>query len=307
MSREATTLQPDRRARPRGAFRVLAAVLLSLVLALAGCGGKAGSKLLTVAGSTSVQPFAEKLAEMYMELDDAETVNVQGGGSSAGIMAVIGGAAQIGTSSRELNECEVSQVAQYPIAWDGIAVVVHRDNPLRNLTLAQVRAIFAGWVTNWRQLGLALDHDIDAISREEGSGTRNAFEELVMKKTNVSDGCLVQDSNGAVRELVATDPYAIGYISVGLVDARVKTLAIDGVLPTGANIKNHSYSLTRPFLFVTKGEPQGGAKRFVEFVLGPTGQAMLEREGLVGAAESTGQPPACPQPGSLIRKAKGRG
>jgi len=297
MSREAATRQPARTDCPRNAFRVFAALLLPLLLVLSSCGGKSENStgLLTVAGSTSVQPFAEKLAEMYMELDQPETVNVQGGGSSAGIMAVISGAAQIGTSSRELKDAEAKQVLEYPIAWDGIAVVVNVDNPLRNLTLAQVRAIFAGWVTNWRQLGLPFDREIDAISREEGSGTRNAFEELVMEETAISDGCLVQDSNGAVRELVATDPYAIGYISVGLVDCRVKAVAIDGVLPNLANIKSHTYKLTRPFLFITKGEPKGGARRFVDFVLGPTGQAMLEREGLVGAASQTTKPPVCPQ------------
>jgi phosphate transport system substrate-binding protein len=274
---------------PRSRFSAAIRSALSLVAALAlvalaacGYGASSGKSLLTVAGSTSVQPFAEKLAEIYMELHPGQTINVQGGGSSAGIMAVISGAAQIGTSSRELAAEERRQVSEYPIAWDGIAVIVHCDNPLKELSLEQVRAIFAGWATNWRQLGLPLDHEIDAISREEGSGTRNAFEELAMKGTEVSDGCLVQDSNGSVRELVATDPYAIGYISVGLVDERVKTLAIDGVRPSAETIKSHRYRLTRPFLFLTRGQPQDMAKKFIDFVLGRAGQAALEHEGLVG-------------------------
>jgi phosphate transport system substrate-binding protein len=218
---------------------------------------------------------------MAMELHPEGRIDIQGGGSSAGIMAVISGACQIGMSSRELKPDEKRQLSEHPIAWDGIAIVVHRDNPLADLTLEQIKAIFSGQVTNWRQLGLPLDHAIDAISREEGSGTRGAFEELVMKKTPISDYCLVQDSNGAVRELVATDRYAIGYISVGLVDQRVKALRIEGVEPTAANVLTHRYGLRRPFLFLTKGEPQGTAQRFISFVLGPTGQALLEHEGLV--------------------------
>lgn len=258
------------------------AAVLCLALSCTTRDSSSDRKLLTVAGSTSVQPFAEKLAEIYMQLHPEQTVNVQGGGSSAGVMAVISGASQIGTSSRALAPEEAGQVNEYPIAWDGIAVVVHRDSPLSALDLEQVRAIFAGWKTNWRELGLPLDHEIDAISREEGSGTRNAFEELVMKKTEISDGCLVQDSNGAVRELVATDPYAIGYISVGLVDERVKVLAIDGVLPTPGAIESHHYRLTRPFLFLTRTQPRGQVKGFLDFVLGPAGQAVLKHEGLVG-------------------------
>jgi phosphate transport system substrate-binding protein len=160
-----------------GARWLLAALaLLALaLLALAACGTRSTTTgacgLLTLAGSTSVEPFAEKLAENYMALHPAQTINVQGGGSSAGVMAVTSGACQIGMSSRELKPDERGQVAESPIALDGIAVIVNRDNPLRGLSLEQVRAVFAGWVTNWRDLGLPLDHSIDTISREEGSGT----------------------------------------------------------------------------------------------------------------------------------------
>jgi phosphate transport system substrate-binding protein len=270
--------------------RLLPSLAAAFALLLLGaCGQRQagpGGDLLTLAGSTSVQPFAEKLAENYMDGHPGEAIDVQGGGSSAGIMAVTGGASQIGMSSRELHEDEARRVKEFVIAADGIALVVHPDSPLSNLTLDQVRAIYAGWVTNWRQLGVPLDHEIDAISREEGSGTRGAFEEMVMKKAAISDGCLVQDSNGSVRELVSTDRYAIGYISVGLVNESVRELAVDGVRPTVANIKSHRYTLVRPFLFLTRGEPQGRAKGFLDFVLGRAGQSLLEHEGLVGVGPS---------------------
>ena len=132
-----------------------------------------------------------------------------------------------------------------------------------------------------RSLGLP-PHAIDLITREEGSGTREAFEHLVMDKHEITPTALVQDSNGSFREIVAGDPHAIGYISAGLVDRRVKALAINGVLSTPANIKNHTYQLVRRFLLVSRIPPTGQCKDFTDFILGPQGQKILEDEGLVG-------------------------
>jgi phosphate transport system substrate-binding protein len=207
-------------------------------------------------------------------------INVQGGGSSAGIMAVQQRAADIGASSRELNDSEKS-LYETVIAWDGIAIIVNPACKLGDLSLINLQQIFEGKVIDWSALGLA-PHGIHVITREEGSGTRTAFEELVMKKTEISQNALVQDSNGAVREIVANDPYAIGYISCGLVNQQVKALAIEGVSPTNINIKKNAYKLTRRFLFVTLKEPEGQVKEFDDFVLGQKGQMLLEKEGLIG-------------------------
>lgn len=255
---------------------------LSLLLGTAGCRGGAGTAhhALCVAGSTSVQPFAEKLAEIYMQQHPGVRVDIQGGGSSAGIYAAQQGAADLGASSRELVVAEKA-LHEIPIAWDGIAVIVHPANPLNNLSLEQLRQIFQGKTTNWRDLGLP-SQAIDLISREEGSGTREAFEHLVMAKTEVSPGALVQDSNGAVREIVAGDPHGLGYISAGLVDDRVKAVAVDGVLPTRENIKTQKYRLVRRFLLVSRVPPAGQCRAFVDFILSPQGQRLLEAEGLVG-------------------------
>ncbi len=238
------------------------------------------SRPLCIAGSTSVQPFAEKLAEIYMQRHPGARIDVQGGGSSAGIYAATQGAADLGASSRELLGKE-KKLNEIPIAFDGIAVIVHPSNPLTTITLGEIRQIFGGAVNNWSFLKLP-PHAIDLITREEGSGTREAFEHLVMGKGEITPAALVQDSNGSVREIVAGDPYSIGYISAGLVDDRVKALAIDGVLPTRDNIKNHTYKLTRRFLLVSRAAPAGSCKDFVDFVLGPQGQGILEAEGLVG-------------------------
>jgi phosphate transport system substrate-binding protein len=255
---------------------------LSLVLAAAGCRGKGdtASHALCIAGSTSVQPFAEKLAEVYMQKHPGARIDVQGGGSSAGIYAAQQGAADLGASSRELVKAEKS-LHEIPIAWDGIAVIVHPSNPLNNLSLDQLKQIFQGKITNWRELGLP-PHEIDTITREEGSGTREAFEHLVMGKTFITPGALVQDSNGSVREIVAGDPYSLGYISAGLVDNRVKAVAVNGVLPTRENIKNQTYKLVRRFLLVSRVPPAGQCRAFVNFILSPPGQRLLEAEGLVG-------------------------
>jgi len=257
---------------------------LGFALAVFGCSSQTSSSPpITVAGSTSVQPFAEKLAEVFMSEHPNIRIDIQGGGSSAGIFAVSQGACDLGASSRELVPKEKGLV-EIPMAWDGIAVIVNPKNPLKNLTLEQLRLIFLGKIKNWAALGLP-PHPIHLISREEGSGTRNAFEELVMQKQEVSPAALVQDSNGSVREIVANDPYTLGYISVGLVDDRVKALHIDGVAPTRDNIREHTYKLVRRFLLISRLPPQGPVREFINFVLGGQGQSLLEAEGLVGIKE----------------------
>ena len=267
--------------RPRGAALLPLGLLLIIGPALAGCRGNSGGlSHVCVAGSTSVQPFAEKLAEIYMHQHPEVRIDVQGGGSSAGIYAASQGAAQLGASSRELAGPE-KNLQDIPIAYDGIAVIVHPSNPLANIRLEDIRRIFAGQLTNWGPLGLK-PHPIDIISREEGSGTREAFEHLVMGTSEVTPGALVEDSNGSVREIVAGDPHSIGYISAGLVNEQVKALAIDGVLPTLENIKAQKYRLVRRFHLVSKEPPGGACKAFIDFVLGPQGQHLLEAEGLVG-------------------------
>jgi len=234
---------------------------------------------LTIAGSTSVQPFAEKLAEIYMASNAGVAINVQGGGSTAGVRAAETGAAQIGMSSRHLKESEET-LHQVTIALDGIAIIVNAANPVAGLSRAQVAAIFAGEISRWSQIG-GPDRQIHFVTREEGSGTRGAFEEMVMGKREIAPRALVQDSNGAVREIVASDPNALGYISLGLVDRRVRAIAVDGVLPTHDAIVDKRYAVVRPFLFLTREEPGGAARAFVEFVTGAEGQRLLGLEGLI--------------------------
>lgn len=259
--------------------RLALTLVVGVVILFSACGrGRSGADLI-LAGSTSIQPFADKWAEVYMERKNGCSVNVQGGGSSAGIQACRSGACQIGMSSRDLKPDE-KDLTEIVVARDGLAVVVHPENPVSGLTLDQVRDVFAGIIRSWSVLG-GPARGITVVTREEGSGTRGAFQELVMKKTRIYRGAIVQDSNGTVREIVAHDPCSIGYISLGLVDARVRALRLDGVEASDARIADGTYKLVRPFLFLTKGPLEGPCRDFIDFVLSPEGQELVRQEGLI--------------------------
>jgi len=260
-------------------------ILLFSVSLLSACGGinEAG---LIVAGSTSVQPYAEVLSEEYMILHPDVLIDIQGGGSSAGIMAAQTGTSELGMSSRVLKDEEKS-LWYVEIARDGLAVIINPENPIQNLTLDQIRQIYSAEITDWSQLG-GTNTKIHTITREDGSGTRDAFVSLVMGESSITPRAIVQDSNGAVRQLVADDENAIGFISLGLVDDKVKALQLDGVAATRENVLNGSYNLSRPFLFVALSEPTGETKQFVDFILSAEGQKILMNEGLISPLEGTG-------------------
>jgi phosphate transport system substrate-binding protein len=241
---------------------------------------------MTVAGSTSIEPFAELLAEEYMSKHPEVRIYVQGGGSTAGIEAAISGAANIGMSSRNLIDAE-KKLHAVTIAKDAIAVIVHPSSRIEDLPLEKIREVFSGKIANWKELG-GPNHSIDIVTREEGSGTRESFQKFVMGKEDISLGALVQDSNGAVRQVISSDPNAIGYISLGLVNNQVKALRISGVQPDLANVNNGKYSLVRPFLFVFNGAPAEEARLFLDFVLSPSAQKLLLKEGLVPVLEKLG-------------------
>ena len=264
----------------RGRVSLLAAAFAVSAL-IAGCGGKQ-TRAVNLVGSTSVQPFAELLAEVYLAAHPAENVEVQGGGSTAGLQAVINGLADIGMCSRSLAEEESSNFTATVIARDGLAIVVNKSNSVTTLTTEQLRGLFSGAIRNWKEVG-GPDRPGRPITREEGSGTRESFVHLVMAKERISKGALTQESNGAVKELVKGDPAAIGYMSLGLVGQELKAIRVDDVEASRENVLNHSYQLARPFLFVTQGQLRPEAQRFMDYVLSQEGQNALESEGLVRA------------------------
>lgn len=235
--------------------------------------GLAGS--ITIAGSTSVQPLSEELAKAFMEKNTGVTVNVQGGGSSAGVKAANEGAAQIGASSRDLKESEKGLgLTEHKIALDGIAVVVNPKNQVTELTLDQVKKIFSGEISNWKEVG-GKDSTINVITREEGSGTRGAFEEIVLGDAKMYSKAITQPSTGSIKTTVAGDENGIGYISLGSLGEDVRGVKIDGVEPTIDNVKNNSFKISRPFLYLTKGQMNEATKAYVDFVMSEEGQKIV--------------------------------
>ncbi|MBP6876345.1 MAG: phosphate ABC transporter substrate-binding protein [Candidatus Eisenbacteria bacterium] len=258
---------------------LLASALFFFVTPQSGC-GKSGRDGITLAGSTAFQPFAEKLAERYLAAHPDESIDVQGGGSAVGIQAAISGAAEIGVADMLQLPQEAAALTATVVARDGIALVVHPSNPLRELTAEQAHDIFAGRIRNWRDLG-GRDATIHVFSREDGSGTRKSFDKMVLRGDRVSGEALYQNSNGTIREAVASDPNAIGYVSIGLVNDKVKALLWNGTEPTNQNVVDGIYPLARPVYFLTRGEPAPPARRFIEYVLSAEGQQILAAEGLV--------------------------
>ena len=245
---------------------------------------------ISVTGSTTVLPIAQALAERYMDLNQGADIQVSGGGSSVGVTAVGERTAEIGMASRELKDAET---AKYPalepiaIARDGIAVIVHPSNAVAHLTLDQVREIYAGNVTNWKDVG-GQDRQIVAIGRDSASGTREFFTEKVMGTTNTAATMLEKNSNGAIQSSVAPNPGAIGYVGLGYLDATVRAipLSVDGaaVAPTLENVVNGRYPVARELYFVTSGGATGLAQDFVAFALSSEGQQIVEKQGFIPVA-----------------------
>lgn len=272
---------------------LLLAVLLSV--SLVGCGGNNNSAdqstnsdlsgKISLNGSTSMEKLVNALAEGFQEKNQGVTVDAQFTGSSAGIEALLAGSADIGDSSRELKDEEKSKGAvENVVAIDGIAVVVHTSNKVDNLTKDQLIKIYNGEITNWKDVG-GDDEKIVVIGREAGSGTRGAFEELL----DVADQCKYAqelDNTGAVIAKVAEISGGIGYVSLDAVEDNVKTLKLDGVEATEANIKADKYFLKRPFVMATKGELDKQSdlvKAFFDYINSDDGQAILKEVGLISA------------------------
>ncbi|MBN2003448.1 MAG: phosphate ABC transporter substrate-binding protein [Anaerolineae bacterium] len=242
------------------------------------------SNHISVAGSTTVQPLAEKMAEVYSAANPDVKIDVAGGGSSAGVKAAGDGTADIGAASRAIKDSELQEYPDlviFEIARDGIAIVTHPEVPVDGLTKDQVRDIFSGVITNWSEVG-GPDQPIALISREEGSGTRAAFEEMVLGEgVAISDKAIFQDSNGKVRTAVASTPFSIAYLSFGYLDDSVQALDVDGVSPTEDNALSGVYPVVRPLNLVTLGEPEGAVKTWLDWILGPEGQQIVADQGYI--------------------------
>jgi phosphate transport system substrate-binding protein len=227
-----------------------------------------------IAGSTSIQPLAEVLAEGYGRQGGGR-VTIQGGGSTAGLQALQNGVATLGATSRRLTADESARgLVPHIIGYDVLTVVVHPSNPVDGLTRGELRLLFAGEVDRWGgELGR-----VHLVSREAGSGSREAFRTMVGA---ISAKAIIQNSSGASRVAVMNDPQAVGYVSLGAaLQGGVKALRIDGRAPGQSG-----YPLVRPLSLVTLGEPSGEVAAFLRFALSPAGQRLVREEGLVPVHE----------------------
>ena len=255
------------------------ATLMAGMIGLTGCGKSREN--ITMAGSTAFQPFAEKLAENYMMSHPGINITVQGGGSSLGIKSTLSGTAQIGMADLIALPAEAASLTNLVAARDGIAIVLNPANKIDALTLDQVRDIFTGRIQNWKEIG-GDDHAIAIISREAGSGTRTSFEQI-LGNFKLSPDALIQDSNGTIRETVANDANAVGYLSHGLVNAKIKSVTVDGYACGEKEIMEDHYKLVRPIFLMHQSTLSPAGLAFLEYVMSGEGQALIHENGLIRA------------------------
>ncbi len=260
-------------------WRACGVGVVVITLALTGCGRNRTA--FTMAGSTAFQPFAEKLADQYMAAHPDVAITVQGGGSALGLQATLSGAAEIGMADLVTLPPEASALKSVVVARDGIAVVVNPKNAVGKLSLDQVRRIFNGEIRTWKELG-GEDRPIAVVSREAGSGTRASFEQILGNVKLTADA-IVQDSNGTIRETVANDANAIGYLSHGLLNDKIKPVEVDGSLCTEEAIMAGRYALVRPIYLLTRGEVAPGCQAFLDYIVSPEGQTLIHENGLIRA------------------------
>lgn len=249
---------------------VLVAVTM---MALAGCGsGLSGT--VTLSGSTTVQPIAQEAADQFMNDNAKANVTVQGGGSSVGITQVSEGTVNIGDSSRELKDEEKTLgLVDHKVAFDVIVLIVNPGVNVSNLTGDQVKGIFTGGITNWSQVGGA-DGTITVVTRDSASGTREMFDEKALgstkdKPVKLISGAIEANSNGIMRQKVASTKGTIGYVSYGYLDKSVKPVRFNGVAGNLQTGLDKTYPLSRYLHMFTRGEATELTKAYIDFVLSP--------------------------------------
>ncbi|GAB1408963.1 phosphate ABC transporter substrate-binding protein [Desulfovibrionales bacterium] len=245
--------------------------------------GFAGQKgKIDIAGGTAHIPVMTDAAKRIMAVNPDIRITIEGGGTGVGVQKAGEGLADIGNTGRALSEEEIAKygLVSFAFAVDGVTLVLHPSNNVSELSADKVREIFAGTITNWKDVGGA-DAPITLYARDEASGTREVFWGKLLKKGLVADSANIVSSNGAMKVAVSNDVNAIGYMSIGFVDAAVKAPLLDGVEPSQDNAKDGTYPVVRKLFMNTKGEPQGLAKLFVEYVTSPACADIISKAGYI--------------------------
>jgi phosphate transport system substrate-binding protein len=264
---------------------LLASTVLIGSLAV-GCGPSSSNddaSKVTVSGSTSVGPAMESIAEKFQEKNKGIAVEIQQVGSSAGIKNAIEGTSQIGMTSRDLKDEEKSSgLKETQIALDGIAIITHKSNEVKDLTMDQIKDIYTGKITNWKQVG-GKDAPIVVLSREDGSGTRDGFQDkLEFKSEELIKDAQISDGSGNIKSAVEGNENAIGYISFGYVDDSINKLKVGGVELTTENVKSKKYTMSRPFIVVNKEDAMTEqSTKLIDFILSDEGQKIMQDKGFI--------------------------
>lgn len=266
-------------------------VLLFLVLTFTACANATPevptevpvSGRITFAGSTTVQPLAAEIARAFNAAYPDVILDIAAGGSSVGIKAVHDGTVDVGMASRRLTSEEAEGIEVYQIAVDVIAMVVNAENPVDNLTSEQLRAIYSGEINHWSEVG-GNDAPILVAVRETTSGTRKAFDELVLDEEEPKAPNMERlMTAGDVAAYVVENPDAIGYVGFGNFESGLKPISIDSVEPNEANARDGSYQLTRPLQLLAGPLTQPLAHTFIEFALSKDGQQVVVDSGWIPA------------------------
>ncbi|MGQ9787932.1 MAG: phosphate ABC transporter substrate-binding protein [Candidatus Hadarchaeaceae archaeon] len=241
------------------------------------------TRSINIKGSTTVLPIAQAAAEVWMDDHPNDKITVEGGGSGVGIASLIDGTCDIANSSRTLKDEEKQKgLIEHKIALDAVCVITNSQNTVNELTLQQVKAIYKGEITNWSEVG-GPNLEIVVYTRESTSGTFETFETKVMKPDNITLRALTKSSNGEMAQAISGNPNGIGYVGIGyLANATgIKALKINGIEPTTITVQSGAYPISRYLYMITKGQPEGLAKDFIDFVKGSNGQKIVEEKGFV--------------------------
>lgn len=265
--------------------RTLISALVAGCVGLASFAAAAGT--VVVNGSTTVLPAMQKISETFMAKHKDIQVSLSGGGSGHGIKALMDKTTDVAMASRDMKPAEVENVkknggeaVRFTVAIDAIVPIVHPKNTVKDLSLQQIRDIYAGRITNWKQVG-GPDARITVVSRDSSSGTFETWEELVMKGERVQQRALLQASNGAVLQTVAKNPNAIGYVGLGYITKDIKGLSIGGKVASAETALSRDWPLARDLYLFTNGQPAGDVKTLIDYALSPEGQVSVKEVGFV--------------------------
>lgn len=261
-------------------------LILSLVLIMASPLLAQKKNQITITGSTTVLPIAQAAAEAFMDKNNVN-ISVRGGGSGVGVAALINKTCSIAISSRPMKAKEITTAKSagvnptgYAVANDGITMVVHKSNTVKNLSIKQIKDIYTGKISNWNQVG-GPNMPIVIVSRDVASGTFEVFNEKVLGGAKVIDSAMMLASNNAIATTVGDTPGAIGYIGLGYVTDKTKIVTVENVMPTVATIKSGEYKIARKLYMYTNGKATGDVARFLNFIFSDEGQKLVEDQGFI--------------------------